>query len=96
MLVTPRPEAFQYIGILPSKANGKASNMENGDVILGIAASFIRALDYSPPPFPQDPALKKAIVDELESWNIGPAVDGFMKCVDVGLAAAEVSFPFCG
>lgn len=92
MLVANRSDASNYIGILPSKANGKASNMEKGDVILGIAASFIRALDYTQPPFPQDPTLKKAVVDELESWNIGPAVDGFMKCVDVGLAAAEVNF----
>ena len=65
--------------------------MKHGEVILDIAANFIRALDYSPPSFPQDPILKQAIVKELDSWNIGAAVDGFMKCVDVGLAAAEVS-----
>jgi len=90
MLVANSRDTTQYTGVLPSKANGKASDLEHGDIILGIAASFIRALDYSPPPFPQDPALKKAVIDELEGWNIGPAVNGFMKCVDVGLAAAEV------
>lgn len=80
-----------HLGVLPSKANGKASNMElNGPKILDIATSCIRALNYKPPPFPHDPVLEKAIVQELESWNIGPAVDGFMKCIDVGIAVAEV------
>ncbi|HEV7738429.1 MAG TPA: hypothetical protein VGO47_13805 [Chlamydiales bacterium] len=85
-------DSTSYIGILPSKANGEARTMapEHGDLILDIAASFMRALDYSPPPFPQDPALHTAVVEELKSWNIGEAVSGFMKCVDVGVAAAEV------
>ncbi|KAI0031073.1 isoprenoid synthase domain-containing protein [Vararia minispora EC-137] len=88
-----RPASPDHLGVLPSKANGKASNMEHGDRILDIAKGFIRGLDYSPPPFPQDPVLHAAIVAELEAWNIGEAVDGFMKCVDVGLAAAELFYP---
>ena len=90
LLGTEHVSNGNHVGVLPSKANGKASNMEDGPRILDIAASFIRALDYRPPPFPQDPVLTKAVVQELESWDIGPAVDGFMKCVDVGIAAAEV------
>ncbi|KAG6909896.1 hypothetical protein DXG01_014710 [Tephrocybe rancida] len=80
----------RYNGVLPSKADGKANKMEHADEILKIAGEFMRALDYVPPPFPQDPVLRQAVIDELESWNIGEAVDGFMKCVDVGTAAAEV------
>lgn len=88
----------EYIGVLPSKMNGKVGDLdhayENG--ILDIAASFIRALDYSPPPYSQDPALKAAAVEELESWNVGEALDGFMKYLDMGLAAAEVRLWFVG
>ncbi|KAG6829532.1 hypothetical protein H0H92_004269 [Tricholoma furcatifolium] len=82
-------DTTKYNGVLPSKANGKASDMAQGEEILRIAGEFIRGLDYVPPPFPQDPALRKAVIDELNSWNIGEAVDGFMHCVDVGTAAAE-------
>jgi hypothetical protein len=80
----------EHIGILPSKANGGVVTVDQGEAVLNIAASFIRALDYHPPPFPKDATLHKATVQTLESWNIGDAVDGFMKCVDVGVAAAEV------
>lgn len=90
VLSTEHVSSGYHLGVLPSKANGKASNMENGPRILDIAGSFIRALDYKPPPFPQDPELTRAVIQELESWDIGPAVSGFMKCVDVGIAAAEV------
>ncbi|KAF8066773.1 isoprenoid synthase domain-containing protein [Lyophyllum atratum] len=82
-----------YNGVLPSKATGKASNMEHGEQILNIAANFIRGLDYSPPDFPRDPTLRKAVLDELDSWNIGAASDGFLKCADVGTAAAELFYP---
>lgn len=82
-----------YRGVLPSKATGKASNMEHGEAILNIAANFIRALDYSPPDFPRNPTLRKAVIDELKSWNIGSAADGFLKCADVGTAAAELFYP---
>ncbi|KAJ7639232.1 hypothetical protein FB45DRAFT_905031 [Roridomyces roridus] len=87
-----------HIGVLPSKADalvwgGKLNKVEQGEAILEIAGSFMRALDYHPPPFPQDPALYEAVVNTLESWNIGDAVDGFMKCVDVGVAAAELFYP---
>jgi hypothetical protein len=90
-----RPASPEHIGILPSKANGKASKMHHGEVILDIAASFVSALDYKPPPFPQDSSLHAAVVRELDSWSIGDAVGGFMKCVDVGVAAAEVCFDVC-
>ncbi|KAG6847366.1 hypothetical protein H0H93_008649, partial [Arthromyces matolae] len=83
----------KYNGVLPSKADGKANNMEHGQEILRIAGEFIRALDYKQPPFPRDPVLHQAIVDEINSWNIGEAADGFMGCVDVGLAAAELFYP---
>ena len=81
----------EHIGILPSKANGKASNMDHGDAILDIAASSISALGYCPPPAPQDPSLRAAAIKELQSWRIGQVgVDVLMKCLDVGLTAAEV------
>ncbi|KAJ7346263.1 isoprenoid synthase domain-containing protein [Mycena albidolilacea] len=86
-------EPADHIGILPSKANGGVVAVDQGEAVLNIAASFIRALDYHPPPFPQDAALHNATVQILESWNIGDAVDGFMKCVDVGVAAAELFYP---
>lgn len=89
-----------HIGIMPSKADalvwsGKLKKVEQSEVILDIAGGFMRGLDYQPPPFPQDPALYEAVVNTLESWNIGDAVDGFMKCVDVGVAAAEARLLFC-
>ncbi|KZV75179.1 terpenoid synthase [Peniophora sp. CONT] len=83
----------EYIGVLPSQMNGEAGNMDDGNAILDIAASFIRALNYSPPPFPQDPTLKAAAVKELQSWDIGEAADGFMKYLDLGLAGAELFYP---
>ena len=79
-----------YIGSLPSKVNRRSLDKEHGEFILEIAASFARALDYSPPPFPRDRALKAAAVRELLSWDIGEAVDGFMVWLDLGLAGAEV------
>ncbi|GLB41045.1 hypothetical protein LshimejAT787_0902600 [Lyophyllum shimeji] len=86
-------EEHNYRGILPSKATGTASKMNHAEQILNIATNFARALDYHPPDFPRDPALRKAVKDELNSWNIGLAADGFMKCVDVGCAAAELFYP---
>ncbi|KAJ7253780.1 hypothetical protein C8J57DRAFT_1237036 [Mycena rebaudengoi] len=64
----------EHIGILPSKANGGVVTVDQGEAVLNIA---------------RDSTLHKATVQTLESWNIGDAVDGFMKCVDVGVAAAE-------
>ena len=84
----------KYRGVLPSRAEGKASKMENADEILRIAGQFMSALEYNPPPFPQDHTLRKAVIDELHSWDIGKAADGFLKCVDVGTAAAEVGHFF--
>ncbi|KAG5729149.1 Trichodiene synthase [Termitomyces sp. T112] len=83
----------KYIGVLPSRADGKASKMEDAEEILKIAGKFMCALEYNPPSFPQDSALRKAVIDELDSWNIGKAADGFLKCVDVGTAAAELFYP---
>ena len=54
---------IEHIGILPSKADGRASTMDHGDTILDIAASSINALGYSPPPFPKDEAVKAACVN---------------------------------
>lgn len=85
-------DTADYIGILPSKANVRVGTVDQGEAVLNIAASFIRALDYHPPLFTQDPTLHKAILHTLESWNIGDAVNGFMNCVDVGVAAAEAFF----
>ncbi|KAG5352773.1 hypothetical protein C0989_000546 [Termitomyces sp. Mn162] len=83
-------DEIEYSGVLPSKADGMASNMEHAEEILTIAGHFMHALDYNPPQFSQDPALRKAVIDELESWNIGKAVDGFLECADVGTTLAEV------
>ena len=80
----------EHIGILPSKANGKASNMDHGDAILDIAALSINALKFCLPPTPQDSSLKIAAIKELQSWSLGQAADVLMKCLDVGLTAAEV------
>ncbi|KAG6844547.1 hypothetical protein H0H87_006031 [Tephrocybe sp. NHM501043] len=88
-----RPDQAKFNGVLPSKADGKANKMEHAEEILRIAGEFMRGLDYVPPPFPQDPALRQAVIDELNSWNIGEAADGFMHCVDVGTAAAELFYP---
>ncbi|KZV77247.1 terpenoid synthase [Peniophora sp. CONT] len=89
ILTTPT----EHFGVLPSKANGKASNMDHGDAILDVAASCIRALGYSPPPFTHDPSLKEASVEELRTWNLGEALDDVMKYLDVGLATAECFYP---
>ncbi|KAH0585730.1 hypothetical protein H2248_008941 [Termitomyces sp. 'cryptogamus'] len=86
-------DEIEYSGVLPSKADGMASNMEHAEEILTIAGYFMHALDYNPPPFSQDPALRKAVIDELESWNIGKAVDGFLECADVGTTLAELFYP---
>ena len=67
-----------------------ASDMAHTDSILDIAASFIRALNYSPPPFELDPTLKEAAFRELQSWDIGEVPNGVTKYIDLGLAAAEV------
>ncbi|KZV67270.1 terpenoid synthase [Peniophora sp. CONT] len=93
-MATPSTETG-YIGVLPSKMNGQPGDLDRAyeDGILDIAASFIRALDYSPPPYSEDLALKAAAVEELQSWNIGDALDGFMKYLDLGLAAAELFYP---
>lgn len=82
--------AVEHIGVLPSQANGTASNMDHGDAILDVAASCIRALDYSAPPFTHDSSLKDASVQELHTWDLGEALDDVMKYLDVGLATAEV------
>ncbi|KAG5735145.1 Trichodiene synthase [Termitomyces sp. T112] len=86
-------DEIEYSGVLPSKADGMASNMEHAEEILTIAGHFMHALDYNPPPFSQDPALRKAVIDELESWNIGKAVDGFLECADLGTTLAELFYP---
>ncbi|KAG6890982.1 hypothetical protein C0992_011513 [Termitomyces sp. T32_za158] len=83
----------KFIGVLPSKADGQASEMAHAEEILRIAGNLMRALEYNPPPFPHDPALHNAVIDELRSWNIGKAADGFFKCVDVGVAAAKLFYP---
>ncbi|KAG6895505.1 hypothetical protein C0992_000952 [Termitomyces sp. T32_za158] len=66
----PEIDETKFNGFLPSRADGKASKMEHAEEILRIAGNFIRALEYDPPPFPQDPALHKGVIDELRSWNI--------------------------
>ncbi|KAF8160349.1 hypothetical protein K438DRAFT_1985778 [Mycena galopus ATCC 62051] len=86
-------ESGDHIGILPSRAKGQLTTVAQGETILDIAASFIRALDYHPPLFPRNLALREAVVQTLHSWKIGNAVSGFMKCVDVGVAAAELFYP---
>ncbi|KAG6897593.1 hypothetical protein C0992_013270 [Termitomyces sp. T32_za158] len=80
-------------GILPSRTDGQTNMMEHAGVILRIAGNLIRALEYNPPPFPQDPALRQAVLDELRSWNIGKAADGFFECVDIGIAGAQLFYP---
>ncbi|KAG6876109.1 hypothetical protein C0992_000946 [Termitomyces sp. T32_za158] len=83
----------KVIGVLPSRADGQASKMDHSEETLRIAGNFMRAIHYNPPPFTQDPTLHKAVIDELLSWNIGGAADGLLKCVDVGVAAAQLSYP---
>ena len=83
------PEATRVFSLQP------ASNTDDTDhraAILDIAASFIRALDYSPPPFDISTALKDAVLRELQSWEVGGTFSTLMKYLDVGLAAAEVGF----
>ncbi|KAG6883516.1 hypothetical protein C0992_008559, partial [Termitomyces sp. T32_za158] len=79
----------KFNGVLPSRADGQASKMEHAEEILRIADNIMRALEYNPPPISQDPALHKAVIDELRSWNVGKAADGLFKCVDLGVAAAQ-------
>lgn len=81
----------------PADRANSPSPTENQDsmaheiAILEIAASFIRALGYTPPPFARDSILKDAVIGELHSWSLGESFDGLMKYLDVGLASAEVS-----
>lgn len=93
-----QPAEADHIGVLPSKMNGKAGDLHHAyeNVILDMAASSIRALDYSPPPYSQDPALKLAAVKEMQSWNIGESLDGTMKYLDLGLAGAQVCYWYLG
>ncbi|VDC01473.1 unnamed protein product [Peniophora sp. CBMAI 1063] len=90
-LTNPGPELS---GILPSKANGQASDMSHGDVILDIAVSTLRALDYSQSNSPwHDPMVKQAAAEEIQSWDLGGAVSGAMKCLGTATNLAELSYP---
>jgi len=85
------PCVEQHTSTTPSDADLKMGKTDHAEQILDISASVVRALNYSSPSSTHDPTLRAAVVEELESWNIGSATNGIMKYLEVGLGAAEVS-----